>query len=74
MRRGGETDAAVPAVDGGCSVLLEAAAAALISAVTIPQKLQPECAEPACGQPNTLRSLRQLDRRGEKLLRCFNYA
>ena len=62
-RRGGETDAAVPAVDGGCSVLLEAAAAALISAVTIPQKLQPDCEEPACGQPNTLRSLRQLDRR-----------
>ena len=58
-RRGGETDAAVPAVDGGCSVLLEAAAAALISAVTIPQKLQPDCEEPACGQPNTLRSLRR---------------
>ena len=56
--RGGETDDAVPAVDGGCSVLLEAAAAALISAVTIPQKLQPDCDEPACGQPNTLRSLR----------------
>ena len=55
--KGGDTDGAVPAVDGGSSVLLEAAAAALISAVTIPQKLQPDCAEPACGQPNTLRSL-----------------